>query len=56
MSVDVFWAKPLILELDSNFSSFFRCLQMVFCFSSASSLIRLDSNSPETQTPTSALC
>ena len=50
MSLDVFWAKPLILELASNFSSFFRCLQMVFCFSSTSSLIHLDSNSPETGT------
>jgi len=50
MSVDVFWAKPLILELASNFSSFFRCLQMVFSFSSASSPIHLDSSSPETDT------
>lgn len=50
MSVDVFWAKPLILELASNFSSFFRCLQMVFCFSSTSSPIHLDSSSPETDT------
>lgn len=50
MSVDVFWAKPLILKLASNFSSFFRCLQMVFCFSSTSSLIHLDCNYPETDT------
>lgn len=50
MSADVVWAKPLILQRASSFSSFFRCLQTVFCFSSASSLIHLDSSSLETDT------
>lgn len=50
MNIDIFWAKPLALQLASTFSSFFRCLQMVFCFSSTSSPIRLDDSSPQTDT------
>lgn len=50
MSVVAFGARPLILELASNFSSFFRCLRMVFCFSSTSSLIHLGSSWLETDT------
>lgn len=34
MSLDALWARPLILELAPDFSSFFRCLQLVFGFSS----------------------